>query len=150
MSYPISDIWFPVPPGTTTLPTPPKPTVNASPVPVNSAPLPSDWDFANPDIDYLFDTILATPSPAVFPLVVTPASIVLPYAETVTLVAITRSTLSVTTTPYAPILPPTTATLVTRTTILSTTTATLVTRTTIYDFMLEKVAIIARTAIEIS
>lgn len=114
-SIPATDIWYPVAPGTTTLPDAPTPTVNASPVPVNAAELPEDWDPAAPDLCYLFQDILPTSAPAVFPLVVTPGSILPPYSETVTVLAVTRTRLVVRTVPYALVLPTVEAALVSRT-----------------------------------
>ena len=114
-SIPATDIWYPVAPGTTTLPAAPTPTVNASPVPVNAAELPEDWDPAAPDLCYLFQDILSASAPAVFPLVVTPGSILPPYSETVTVLAVTRTRLVVRTVPYALVLPPVDAALATRT-----------------------------------
>lgn len=105
-SIPATDIWYPVAPGVTTLPAAPTPTVNASPVPVNAAELPEDWDPSAPDLCYLFQDILSASAPAVFPLVVTPGSILPPYSETVTVLAITRTVLAVNTVPYALVLPP--------------------------------------------
>ncbi len=114
----MTDIWIPVAPGITTLPPAPTPTTNASPLPVNAATLPGDWDPADPDLPYLFNTILATPSPAVYPLVMTPGSVFPPYNETVVTLAKTRTTLSVLPRSYAVTLPTTTATLATRTRLI--------------------------------
>jgi hypothetical protein len=84
-------------------------------VPVNAAELPEDWDPAAPDLCYLFQDILPTSAPAVFPLVVTPSSILPPYSETVTVLAVTRTRLVVRTVPYALVLPTTEVSLVSRT-----------------------------------
>jgi hypothetical protein len=116
-SIPATDIWYPVAPGTTTLPEAPTPTVNASPVPVNAAELPEDWDPDEPDLCYLFQDILATSAPAVYPLVVTPGAILPPYLEAVSVLAVTRTRLVVMTIPYAPTLPTAEVALVTRTTV---------------------------------
>lgn len=111
----MTDIWIPLAPGITTLPPSPTPTVNASPSPINAATLPGDWDPDDPDLLYLFDTILATSSPAVYPLVMTPGSVFPPYNETVFALAKTRTTLSVLPRPYALTLLPTAASLTTKT-----------------------------------
>ena len=130
-SIPSTDIWYPVAPGITTLPAAPTPTVNGSPVPVNAAELPEDWDPAAPDLCYLFQDILPASAAAVFPLVVTPGSAVLPYSETVPALAVTRAVLAVQAIPYALVLPPIDVPLVSRAAITANDVTVLVTRTAI-------------------
>jgi hypothetical protein len=93
-------IWFPTPPGVSTLPTTPSSTVNGSPVPANSGSLPEGWNPAAPDLTALF-TALPTSTPPVFPTTLDVDAGLLPFTETVALDGVTRSVLSVVDRPYS-------------------------------------------------
>ena len=93
-------IWFPTPPGVSTLPTTPNSVVNASPAPANNALLPVGWDPAAPDLTTLFGGLPTGVAP-VYPTVLDAPAGLNPFIEIVPLLAITRSVLSVVSVPYS-------------------------------------------------
>ena len=95
------DIWFPMPPAVSVLPTTPAATVNGSPAPANSATLPGGWDPLAPDLTTLFNTTLPTGVAPVFPSTLNVEPGLEPFTETVALEAITRSVLSVVDVPFS-------------------------------------------------
>lgn len=110
-----SDFWFPVAPGTTTLPEPPAATTNATPLPPNAVPVPPDFD--PDDLCYLFQDLLPVGQPPVYPVELEPNGILLPYNETLPLVGRTRVRLAIREFNYALTLPGEAVALVTRTVI---------------------------------
>jgi hypothetical protein len=58
--------WFPTPPGLTVLPATPAVTINGSPAPSNSIPVPAGFNYEFPDLKALF-AALPTNVPTVFP-----------------------------------------------------------------------------------
>jgi hypothetical protein len=58
--------WFPTPPGLTVLPATPAVTINGSPAPSNSIPVPAGFNYEFPDLEALF-AALPTNVPTVFP-----------------------------------------------------------------------------------
>jgi hypothetical protein len=93
-------IWFPMPPGVSTLPTTPTATVNGSPAPANSGSLPGGWDPAAPDLTALFGALPTGVAP-VFPSTLDVETGLEPFNETVALDAVTRSVLSVVDVPFS-------------------------------------------------
>jgi hypothetical protein len=93
-------IWFPMPPGVSSLPTTPTATVNGSPAPANSGSLPGGWDPAAPDLTALFGALPTGVAP-VFPSTLDVETGLEPFNETVALDAVTRSVLSVVDVPFS-------------------------------------------------
>lgn len=107
-------LWFPVAPGVTSLPAAPVEVVNAVPLAPNQATLPPDWDDAAPDLCYLFQDILPTGQPPVFPTEQTVTYLHPAANETVPLLGLTRAVLAVGDFPYSLTVEPSTVALVTR------------------------------------
>ena len=93
-------IWFPMPPGVSSLPTTPSATVNGSPAPANSGSLPGGWNPAAPDLTALFGALPTGVAP-VFPSTLDVETGLEPFNETVALDAVTRSVLSVVDVPFS-------------------------------------------------
>jgi hypothetical protein len=93
-------IWFPVPPGVSSLPTTPSATVNGSPAPANSANLPGGWNPVAPDLTALFGALPTGVAP-VFPSTLDVETGLEPFNETVALDAVTRSVFSVVAVPFS-------------------------------------------------
>lgn len=110
-----STFWFPVAPGTTTLPAPPAATTNANPLPANAVAVPEHFDSS--DLCYLFQDLLPVGQAAVYATELDPDYVLPPYEEEIPLVGITLSSLSVTEYPYALTLPSQTVALVTKSAI---------------------------------
>jgi hypothetical protein len=110
-------LWFPVAPGTTSLPAAPAEVVNATPAAANQATLPPDWNDDAPDLCYLFQDILPVDVPPVFPVELTVSYVLPPFLETVEVVGIVKTKLVVSDLPYALALPGESVVAVTRTTL---------------------------------
>lgn len=78
----VADAWFPLPPNIAALPTPVAITTNSNPVPANAIPIPSGFNFSNPDLNALFGALPANQAP-IPPATIAPAIIVKPYRETI-------------------------------------------------------------------
>ena len=78
----VSNAWFPLPPNTSALPTPVAITSNSNPVPANAIPIPSGFNFSNPDLNTLFGALPANTAP-IPPATIAPAIIIKPYRETI-------------------------------------------------------------------
>lgn len=78
----IADAWFPTPPGLAALPSSVAITTNANPKPANAIAIPSGFNFNNPDLTALFNSLPVNQNP-VFEKTVTPGRLVKPYNETV-------------------------------------------------------------------
>lgn len=96
----VTNIWFPVLPGTTDLPISPEPVINENPVAPNSVEAPIGFDPENPDLCALFNDILPISSPPVYPVEQTVELLSAPYIETVLVPTITRTRLGVTSIDY--------------------------------------------------
>lgn len=106
-------IWFPTPPGVTSLPAAPAVTVNPTPYPPNSVATPAGFDPGN--LQALFGSILPYGTAAVWPREMNAAHVIPPYNEVVPLLAETRTACDVLDFPYAFTVPGTTAALTTTT-----------------------------------
>jgi hypothetical protein len=93
-------IWFPMPPGVSSLPTTPSATVNGSPAPANSGSLPGGWNPAAPNLTALFAALPTGVAP-VFPSTLDAPNGLVPFNETVALDAVTRSVLSAVDVPFS-------------------------------------------------
>lgn len=82
----VADVWFPMPPGATSLPAPVAITTNASPKPANAINIPSNFNFQNPNLQTLFSSLPVDTAPT-FAKTVTPGRLVKPYNETIALAA---------------------------------------------------------------
>lgn len=82
----IGDAWFPLPPNATTLPAPVAISTSPSPKPCNAINIPNGFDFLDPDITSLFNTLPVAQSP-VFAKSVTPGVLIKPFYETTKLTA---------------------------------------------------------------
>lgn len=108
-------LWFPVAPGTTSLPAAPAEVVNPTPAAANQVSLPPDWNDDAPDLCYLFQDILPVDVPPVFPVELTVSYVLPPFLETVEVVGIVKTKLVVSDLPYALALPSESVVAVTRT-----------------------------------
>lgn len=76
-------IWFPTPPGVSTLPAAPAPTVNPTPMPPNAVAAPSGFDPVSPDLGALFGSVLPSGQPAVWAAEMTASRVIPAYQETI-------------------------------------------------------------------
>lgn len=74
-------IWLPVAPGIEDIPLAPAPTVNANPVPPESAPVPLGFNYESPNLHEIFDNILVETNDAVYAEELEPEFIYPPYSE---------------------------------------------------------------------
>jgi hypothetical protein len=85
---PEASIWVPVAPTVTSLPPAPAVVVNENPVPAESAILPEDFDYDNPNLCQIFDEILSNvQSEPVYAKETTVTNLILPYNERVSYLA---------------------------------------------------------------
>jgi hypothetical protein len=96
-------IWFPTPPGVTTLGAAPAISTNPTPQPPNAVAVPAGFDPAN--LQALFGTILPYAVAPVWPKVMTAARVLAPFNEEIPADAATTTALVVGELPYALILP---------------------------------------------
>lgn len=78
----VGNAWFPLPPNISALPTPVAITSNSNPVPANAIPIPTGFNFNNPDLNALFGALPANTAP-IPPATIAPAIIIKPYRETI-------------------------------------------------------------------
>lgn len=78
----VGNAWFPLPPNIAALPTPVAITNNSNPVPANAIPIPTGFNFNNPDLNALFGALPANTAP-IPPATIAPAIIIKPYRETI-------------------------------------------------------------------
>ena len=78
----VGDAWFPLPPNISALPAPVAITNNSNPVPANAIPIPTGFNFSNPDLNTLFGALPANTAP-IPPATIAPAIIIKPYRETI-------------------------------------------------------------------
>jgi hypothetical protein len=96
-------IWFPTPPGVTTLGAAPAITTNPTPQPPNAVAVPAGFDSAN--LQVLFGSVLPYGVAAVWPKEMTAARVLAPFNETIPADAITTTALAVGEFPYPLTLP---------------------------------------------
>lgn len=106
-------IWFPVPPGVTSLPAAPAITTNPTPQPPNAVAVPANFDPGN--LQKLFGTILPYGVAAVWPKQLTATYVVAPFNEEIPVDAATTTSLTVGAFPYALVVPGSAVTAVTTT-----------------------------------
>lgn len=82
----LSNAWFPLPPGISALPAAGSVTVNQNPKPANAIAIPQGFNFRNPDLSSLFNS-LPVSQPPVFEKTLNPFSIIPPYQETIPTIA---------------------------------------------------------------
>jgi hypothetical protein len=77
----VSNTWFPLPSGASSLPAAAQVTTNANPKPDNAISIPQGFNFNNPNLTALFSSLPTTQSP-VYAKTINPAYIIPPYSET--------------------------------------------------------------------
>lgn len=80
-----ANAWFPLAPGTTSLPAASSVTTNASPRPANAINIPSGFSFSSPNLTTLF-TSLPTGQDLVHDMTVSPSTVLRPYREQVLII----------------------------------------------------------------
>ena len=78
----ITNAWYPLPPGATSLPPPVSTTTNANPKPANAISIPTGFNFGSPDLTALFGSLPAGVAP-VYPKAISPSNLVKPYRVTI-------------------------------------------------------------------
>lgn len=82
----ISDAWFPLPPGVTSLPSTTAVVTNSNPRPANAISIPAGFNFNNPNLSSLFSSLPLSQAP-VLEKTITPGSVIPPYQETLPTIA---------------------------------------------------------------
>lgn len=77
----VSNAWFPLPSGASSLPAAVQMTTNANPKPDNAISIPQGFNFSDPNLTTLF-SLLPTDQSPVYAKTVNPAYIIPPYSET--------------------------------------------------------------------
>lgn len=77
-----ANAWFPMPPSATTLPSPVAVSTNANAKPANAINIPNGFNFQNPNLNTLFQSLPMNQA-AVFAKTVTPGVLVKPFYETI-------------------------------------------------------------------
>jgi hypothetical protein len=81
-----ANAWFPLPPGTTSLPATAATTTNANPAPANAIAIPNGFNFNNPSLTTLFASLPTGQAP-VHDVTISPGSLLPPYQARVSVLA---------------------------------------------------------------